>query len=140
MGRDEERVHSISSLPRSRKDDQRRRMRGYTISMTIRTVCFLLAGFFVTVVPWQPGAWICIVAALVLPYPAVVMANNRDMRSNVEEHEPVVHRMLTAEAGTHDWDRDADEPAGPSSPVDVEPVPTVIVGTTKDDDRRDDAV
>lgn len=94
-----ERVHSISDLPRSRAQDQRDRMRSYTISMTIRTVCFLLAGLFVTVVPWQPGAWICIVAALVLPYPAVVIANNRDMRTQVAEREPVVPRMIAAPAG-----------------------------------------
>lgn len=137
MARDEERVHSISSLPRSRAEDQRQRMRSYTISMTIRTVCFLLAGLFVTVVPWQPGAWLCILAALVLPYPAVVVANNRDMRQNVEQHEPVVHRMLTAEAGTHDWDRPAQDPA-PTVPV--EPVPTVVVGTTKDDRSGDAAL
>lgn len=106
-------------------------MRGYTISMSIRTICFLIAGLFVTVVDWRPGAWIFIAAAVVLPYPAVVLANNRDMRTTVEEHEPVVHRMLTAEAGAHDWDRPAQE--GPESPA-PQPVPTVVVGTAKDAD------
>lgn len=109
-------------------------MRSYTISMTIRTVCFLLAGLFVTVVPWQPGAWICILAALVLPYPAVVVANNRDMRQNVEEHEPVHPRMVTAQPGAHDWDR-PDE--GEIPPVPAEPVPTVVVGTTRSERASD---
>ncbi|GAB49058.1 DUF3099 domain-containing protein [Mobilicoccus pelagius] len=126
MARDgEERVHSISSLPRSRAEDQHERMRSYTISMAVRTVCFLLAGVFVTVVDWPPGAWICIVAALLLPYPAVLIANNRDMRTHVEEHDPVVHRMVTAASGSHDRDSHEDATDAP----DPEPAPTVIRGT-----------
>ena len=136
MARDgEERVHSISSLPRSRAEDQRERMRSYTISMVVRTVCFLLAGVFVTVVDWPPGAWICILAALLLPYPAVIIANNRDMRTQVEEHDPVVHRMVTAAPGTHDWD--AEEGSTGAAP-DPEPVPTVIRGTATPADPADE--
>ncbi|WP_284303423.1 DUF3099 domain-containing protein [Mobilicoccus caccae] len=99
-----EHVHSISDLPRSQAEDQRKRMRTYTISMTIRTVCFLLAGLFVTAVPWQPGAFICIAAAAVLPYPAVVFANRVDRRTHVYDHEAVAPRMITAPHGSHDWD------------------------------------
>lgn len=50
------------------------RQKRYVISMTIRTVCFI--GAIVTGIEHVNWAWpILIVAALVLPYVAVVMAN-----------------------------------------------------------------
>jgi len=109
-----EQVHSISPLPRSRAEEQGHRMRNYTISMTIRTLCFLMAGLFVTAVPWQAGAWICLVAAAILPYPAVVMANARDMRAEPAPHEPVIHRMLHP-GSTHRTHTSADTGAGAPS-------------------------
>lgn len=71
-------VHSISTAPVSAADDQRHRVRSYLISMSIRTGSFALAGLFgfVLNVPW--AAWAFMIAAVVLPYPAVVLANNRD--------------------------------------------------------------
>lgn len=64
---------SATNLPESAGDDQSRRVRGYLISMGIRTVCFLLA-----VVTWQPLRPLSIAffaLAAVLPYVAVVFAN-----------------------------------------------------------------
>lgn len=62
----------ITSATRSRSDDIGLRQRRYVISMTVRTVCFVLAVVFrhVPVV-----MWLMIVASFGLPYVAVVMAN-----------------------------------------------------------------
>lgn len=69
----------ITTAGRSRAEDIAARQKRYTISMSIRTICFIgavVAGL--THVAWL---WpILIVAALVLPYVAVVMANNTDRR------------------------------------------------------------
>lgn len=46
------------------------RVRKYTISMTIRMVCFILAFFFDG---WV--RWVLLAGAIVLPYIAVVIAN-----------------------------------------------------------------
>lgn len=75
---DDKVVHSISTAPISAAADQRHRVRVYLISMSIRTGSFILAGLFgfVLDVPW--AAWAFMIAAVVLPYPAVVLANNRD--------------------------------------------------------------
>ncbi len=48
--------------------------------MGIRTVCFALAGIFAIATDWTIAAWVCVVAAALLPYPAVVFANNVDRR------------------------------------------------------------
>lgn len=66
----------MTALPTSLRDDQSVRVRSYIISMGIRTICFLTAGLFAVVFNWTPGAWLCLIAAMVLPYPAVVLANN----------------------------------------------------------------
>ncbi len=76
-------IQSITSAPLSLREDQRHRLRNYLISMTIRTVCFALAGVFAIATDWTPAAWICVVAAALLPYPAVIFANNVDRRSVV---------------------------------------------------------
>ena len=62
---------SITSLPVSPADDRHKRMIQYTIAMTIRVICVLL--LFVV-----QGWWLIVVAigAIVLPYVAVVLANN----------------------------------------------------------------
>jgi hypothetical protein len=62
---------SITTLPVSPADDRRRRMIKYTVAMTVRVICVLF--LFVA-----QGWWllIALVGALVLPYVAVVLANN----------------------------------------------------------------
>jgi len=62
---------SITSLPESPADDRRRRMIQYSIAMTIRLVCVLL---LLVVQGW----WLLVVGigAVLLPYVAVVLANN----------------------------------------------------------------
>jgi predicted cobalt transporter CbtA len=62
---------SITSLPASPADDRRKRMIQYTVAMSIRMVCVLL--LFVV-----QGWWLLVVGlgAVILPYIAVVLANN----------------------------------------------------------------
>jgi hypothetical protein len=61
---------SITSAPKSLKNDLAGRQRRYLISMIIRTVCFLL-----TVALPSPYRWFALAGAMVLPYVAVVIAN-----------------------------------------------------------------
>jgi len=61
----------ITTAAASREDDIRMRQRRYVISMGIRTVCFVAA----VIVGHGWVMWVLIVAALLLPYVAVVMAN-----------------------------------------------------------------
>lgn len=61
---------SITSAPRSLKNDLAGRQRRYLISMIIRTLCFLL-----TVVLPSPFRWFALAGAMFLPYIAVVIAN-----------------------------------------------------------------
>ena len=63
----------ITTASSSRREDISARERRYVLSMGIRTVCFIAA-----VLVWHVSGWasgVLIVAALVLPYVAVVMAN-----------------------------------------------------------------
>jgi hypothetical protein len=63
-------VHTITSAQVSRQDDLNSRMRKYLMSMSIRTVCFVLAVVFHGWLRWG-----FVGAAIVLPYVAVVIAN-----------------------------------------------------------------
>jgi Protein of unknown function (DUF3099) len=63
-------VHQITDAGVSLSDDQVGRTRKYLWSMALRTVCFV--GAVIAPSPWR---WIMIVAALFLPYLAVVVAN-----------------------------------------------------------------
>jgi hypothetical protein len=64
-------VYRITDARRSLSDDVRSREIRYLISMSIRTVCFVLA----IVVPYWPLRVAFFIGALVLPYLAVVLAN-----------------------------------------------------------------
>jgi hypothetical protein len=63
-------VYSITAAHRSHAEEMRERMTRYAITMTIRT-----AGFVLLVVIHNPTRWIFGIAAIVLPYVAVVLAN-----------------------------------------------------------------
>ncbi|MCK9793827.1 DUF3099 domain-containing protein [Isoptericola sp. 4D.3] len=64
-------VPSITSAPESLEEDQARRTRRYLIQMGIRVVCFL--GAIAVGDTWV--RWALVVAAVVLPYSAVLFAN-----------------------------------------------------------------
>ena len=64
-------------------------MRRYLVSMGIRTACFILAVVAIAVLHWAIVGWILVVAAVILPYIAVVMANaTRSMRSTYRGEVP----------------------------------------------------
>ncbi|GAB3752380.1 MULTISPECIES: DUF3099 domain-containing protein [unclassified Yimella] len=87
-------VPSATNLPKPVKDDRDTRIRNYLISMSLRTVCFVLA-----VVLWGPLRWasvICMVGAVLLPYFAVVLANATNKRridvlGSVRPSDPISH-------------------------------------------------
>lgn len=68
-------MYSVTGLPASVRDDQNARMRRYLVSMGIRTVSFVLAVVALSVLHWTVVGWILVIAAVVLPYIAVVVAN-----------------------------------------------------------------
>jgi hypothetical protein len=81
MSRDRRRENDavrITTAAASRNEDIRGRQRRYLISMGIRTVCFVAA----VIVGQGVVMWILIVAALLLPYVAVVMANAASSKSD----------------------------------------------------------
>ena len=73
--RPKEQVYAVTGLPTSLQDDQKARMRRYLLSMGIRTACFVLAVFALGVLHWTVVGWGLVIAAVVLPYIAVVVAN-----------------------------------------------------------------
>ena len=70
-----EQVFSVTGLPTSLQDDQGQRIRRYLVSMGIRTLCFVLAVIALAGLHWTLVGWTFVVAAVILPYIAVVMAN-----------------------------------------------------------------
>ncbi len=64
-------VYTITSATGSRSADMQQRAGRYLVSMVIRTLCVVL----VIVVP-GPLRWVFVVGAIVLPYVAVIAANN----------------------------------------------------------------
>lgn len=63
-------VHSITKAPEPLAHDQSRRMTRYLVQMGIRVACFVGA---IVVDDWW--RWVLVVAAVVLPYSAVLFAN-----------------------------------------------------------------
>jgi hypothetical protein len=61
----------ITSAGRAHSDELAARQRRYVISMSVRAVCFVLAVVFAG----SALMWVFIIAAFILPYIAVVMAN-----------------------------------------------------------------
>lgn len=63
-------VQSVTSVGEGQSAEQKRRVRKYVVAMSIRTACVLA----VVLLPgwWK---WVAIVGAVVLPYLAVIVAN-----------------------------------------------------------------
>lgn len=68
-------MFAVTGLPESLRDDQTARMHRYLLSMAIRTACFVLAVVALTVLHWAVIGWLLVIAAVILPYIAVVVAN-----------------------------------------------------------------
>jgi hypothetical protein len=67
-------VHRVTDAPVSLTDDIKRRERAYLIKMGIRLICFILA--VALPAPW-PIKLLLVAAAVLLPYVAVIGANQR---------------------------------------------------------------
>lgn len=68
-------VQSVTSAPESLEQEQAHRIKRYLVTMAIRTACFLGAVFTGTNgAPWWVWGSLA-VAAVLLPYVAVVLAN-----------------------------------------------------------------
>ncbi len=80
--RPSQQVFAVTGLPTSLHDDQDERMRRYLVSMGIRTVCFILAVVALAWLHWTLIGWTLVVAAVLLPYVAVVMANATRSRTS----------------------------------------------------------
>lgn len=92
---------AVTSLPRAPRDEARSRVRHYVITMSIRMLCFVL---MLVVQPLGWWTWVFGIAAAVLPYIAVVIANAGD-----DSVETVVESPRVGIAA-------APEPATPSRP------------------------
>jgi hypothetical protein len=98
----------ITDAERSRDDQLRTRQIRYLIMMSIRAVCLIVAAVLVsTHVPLLP-LWIglCVVAMVLLPWLAVILANDRLPRN---EHR-LLHRQRAAPEDTTRQLSPADEP------------------------------
>lgn len=69
----------ITSAERSQDDQLRIRQRRYVTMMLLRAVCLVLAVILVSASPPLVWLWVvlCVVGAVVLPWVAVVLANDR---------------------------------------------------------------
>ena len=111
-------VHRITEARQSHTSERDIRVRKYTISMTVRLICFILA-FFVD--GWL--RWVFLAGAIVLPYIAVVIANGG---ADLTKREPPAEFYKTPDARPIA----APEQAAPQEAQD----PEVIDGTFLDHD------
>lgn len=112
-GRDDD-VVSITSAPEPLADDQARRTRRYLLQMGIRLVCFVGA---ILVDGWV--RWALVVAAVVLPYVAVLFANAG--RDRVSYDTSPLERRALPPGGPR---TSGPGPVGPGDPTDGAPGPT----------------
>lgn len=86
-------VHNISDAREAHSDEMRTRMIRYTVSMSIRLICFIL----VFVVPYGWLSWVMIAGAVFLPYFAVVIANGGGDTSNIRHSDALIDRAPVRE-------------------------------------------
>jgi hypothetical protein len=89
----------VTNAPESRTEDQARRLRQYLITMSIRTLCFVLV---VVVDSWL--RWVFAAAAVFLPFIAVVAANavRPAVRGRVRPVTPTVDHTRQIRAEPHE--------------------------------------
>ncbi|WP_231440978.1 DUF3099 domain-containing protein [Brevibacterium zhoupengii] len=74
----------ITTADTALDDDMKSRIIKYSITMGIRTFCFV-AAYFMFRADWHVLMWICVGGAVILPYPAVIFANaGRERSSNAD--------------------------------------------------------
>ena len=76
---------SITTLPASPVEERRKRMINYSIAMSIRTICVVIGLF-------MQGWWLLVfvLAAMILPYFAVILANTVISGSGSEVERPAI--------------------------------------------------
>ena len=85
--------HLITSLPPPASEEQQLRIRQYLLSMAVRTVCFIAAiftqGYY---------RWTLMIAAVILPYFAVVVANTKRnfITQKFSAHKPISNTLMTS--------------------------------------------
>ena len=82
---------SVTSVEHAPEEDRRRRFISYTIAMTVRVACILLA-----VVIDGPLRWVFMAGAILLPYFAVVGANAIGSTKSVEKAVTVPPLQISA--------------------------------------------
>lgn len=129
-------VHSITDAPLKHSVEQRARMIRYTVAMSIRIVCFILAA--VVGMVWQSWwAIVFVVAAVVLPYLAVIDANAGGDRYMARREAEGLERQNILSDGDDDlpdeplqwWEEEDESPTPPSNGS-----PAVISGELDGDD------
>lgn len=76
-------VYAVTNIPDSPDVERSKRMKKYALAMGIRTVCVAL---LVVLEGWL--MWVAAVAAIFLPYFAVVLANEKDESPRESEITP----------------------------------------------------
>ncbi|GAA3624133.1 hypothetical protein GCM10022200_03010 [Microbacterium awajiense] len=91
MTRSIPRPQSATSLPRAPRDSAHARSTRYLVMMGVRVLCFVL---MVVITPYGWYTWVFGLAAVFLPYFAVVLANVGEEGKNRPAESP--ERVLTA--------------------------------------------
>lgn len=112
-------VHSISDAREAHSTEMRSRMIRYTVSMSIRLVCFIL----VFVVPYGWLSWVMIAGAVFLPYFAVIVANGGSDTSNIRHSDALIDRAPVREIEARVLDAEEDDDDVLSGEIIDEPVP-----------------
>jgi Protein of unknown function (DUF3099). len=114
-------VFSVTGLPASLQDDQSGRMRRYLLSMGIRTVCFVLAVVALGVLHWTVVGWGLVIAAVILPYIAVVAANATRSRAGTAVGPVTPNDGAAPQLSPRRPDEEPDEEHGPDEHGPIEP-------------------
>ena len=160
-------AQQITTADTALDDDMKSRIIKYSITMGIRTVCFV-AAYFAFVADLHIIMWLCVAGAVILPYPAVIFANagrerSRDDRSALLDQAPLAElppaHGETVSGDTLDGETVDDEPVddadftaaapgtaesdqddhSPDDESETIPSETVPAETIEDDDRSDQA-
>ena len=74
----------ITTADTALDDDMRARIIKYSITMGIRTICFV-AAYFAFRAQLHVLMWLCVAGAVILPYPAVIFANAGRERTRADD-------------------------------------------------------
>ena len=130
MKKQPERPTLITDAARSQGDQIRSREIRYVTMMGLRAACLILGGILISVRPPFLPVWLCLCAAgmVLLPWAAVLIANDRPPRSKAERaasaaaHAPAPQPMLTEHSAEEVEDLTIDSDVVPDAVPDEPPV------------------